>query len=225
MKNLIASAAAMALFATSGVAHADLIANSQGSFFGGYNYSEIGGSLGNTETASPTVTNTWLIKGNVTPDCSYYGGSSTSHTLDFGTIGVNTQANTSVNNAFDMVAPAGAVVTSTTAGCNTKNKVTITKTNGAQGLVNASTSGYNTNEFQANLPYTASLGFTAGSENSVAAVNAPTTLTAAQGDATKVGNYGAWRSAMILTVGIPQPSKALLAGQYSDTLTVTIAAN
>jgi hypothetical protein len=236
MKKLL-SAAAVALLSTAGVAHADTFANATiGTtpqwvpFLGtiqvptGAIYSEIGGVAGNTEAASPTVTNTWLIKGTVTKDCSYYGGNTTSHTLDFGTIGVNTQANTSVNNAFDMVSPAGAVVTSTTAGCNFNNTVTLTKANGAQGLLNSAAGGYDSNEFQANIPYSASAAFQGTTSQSAATAGSLQTVTAATSDGSKVWNGGAWRSAMVLTVAAPTPGKALVAGNYQDTLTVELKA-
>lgn len=236
MKKLL-SAAAVALLSTAGVAQADTFSSTTVGttpvtlpFIGtiqvptGAVYSQTGGVAGDTEAASPTVTNTWLIKGSVSKDCSYYGGNSTSHTLDFGTIGVNTQANTSVNNAFDMVSPAGAVVTSTTAGCNFNNTVTLTKANGAQGLLNSAAGGYDTNEFQANIPYSVSAAFQGTTNQSAGAAGSLQTVTAATGDASKVWTGGAWRSAMLLTVAAPTPGKALVAGNYQDTLTVELKA-
>lgn len=244
MKKLLATAAAI-MVATSGVAHADNIAFSgqtPGIFGGttshtsilGYGiglilsgnvgYNQAGLNAGNIETASPTVTNTWLIKGAVSKDCSYYGGSSTAHTLDFGTIGVNTQSSTSVNNAFDMVSAAVATVNSTTAGCNFNNTVKLTKTNGSQGLVNSAAGGYDTNEFQANIPYSVAATFNATTNQSAGAAGSSQTLTATTGDASKTGNYGAWRSDMTMIVTAPTPSLALVAGNYQDTLTVELKA-
>ncbi|MDP5281313.1 hypothetical protein Q9Q95_20475 [Sphingomonas sp. DG1-23] len=245
MKKLL-SAAAVALLSTAGVAQANDIAFSgqtPGIFggttdhssllgygiglalSGGVGYNQWGLNDGNTQTASPTVTNTWLIKGTVTKDCSYYGGSSTSHTLDFGTIGVNTNSNTNVNSAFEMVSPASAVVNSTTAGCNFNNTVTLTKANGAQGLRNLAAGGYDSNQFQANIPYSVGASFTATTNTSAGAVGSPLTVTAAEGDASKVWTGGAWRSDMTLTINAPNPTgKALVAGNYSDTLTVELKA-
>lgn len=190
---------------------------------GNVGYTQAGLNAGNVENATPTVTNTWLIKGSVSKDCSYYGGTSTAHTLDFGTIGVNTQSATSVGNAFDMVSPAVATVNSSTAGCNFNNTVTLSKANGSQGLLNSAPGGYDTNEFQANIPYQVAATFTAGAQGAVAAAGSQT-LTAATGDASKVGNYGAWRSAMTMIVTAPTPGKALVAGSYQDTLTVELKA-
>lgn len=244
MKKLLATAAAIAVAMSSTVAHADNISFSgqTPSIFGGttnhnnvlsygiglvlsgnVGYNQAGLNAGNIENASQTVTNTWLIKGAVSKDCSYYGGSSTSHTLDFGTIGVNTQSATSVNNAFDMVSPAVATVNSTTAGCNFNNTVTLSKQNGSQGLLNSNAGGYDTNEFQANIPYSVAATFTAGATNTVGAANSQT-LTAATGDGSKVGNYGAWRSDMSMVITAPTPGKALVAGNYQDTLTVELKA-
>ncbi|ATY32882.1 hypothetical protein [Sphingomonas psychrotolerans] len=244
MKKLL-SAAALALLSTAGVAQADDIAFSgqtPGVFggtsnhssllgyavgvvlSGGVGYNQFGLNAGNTQTASPTVTNTWLIKGTVTKDCSYYGGSSTAHTLDFGTIGVNTNSNTNVNSAFDMVSPATAVVNSTTAGCNFNNTVTLSKQNGAQGLLNGAAGGYDSNEFQANIPYSVAASFQGTTNTSAGAAGSPQTVTAATGDASKVWTGGAWRSDMTLTINAPTPGKALVAGNYQDTLTVELKA-
>ena len=190
----------------------------------GFGYGQSGSNDGNVQEATPTVTNTWLIKGAVSKDCSYYGGSSTAHTLDFGTIGVNTQSNTSVGNAFDMVSAATATVASTTAGCNFNNTVTLSKANGAQGLLNNAAGGYDSNEFQANIPYSVAAKFQGTTNQSAGAAGSLQTVTAATGDASKVWTGGAWRSDMILTINAPTPGKALVAGDYQDTLTVELKA-
>jgi hypothetical protein len=245
MKKLLSTAAVAALLSTTGVAHADNIpfqgtapnvpflgTVTTGSILGyglarlangNVGYDQSGFNAANADAANSDVKNTWTIQGTVTKDCSYYGGSSTSHTLDFGTIGVNTQAATSVGSAFNMMSAAVATVNSTTAGCNFNNDVSITKSNGADGMKNTATSGYDTNNFQANIPYSVAATFTAGAQGAVAAANSQT-LTANTGDASKVGHYGAWRSNMTMVVNAPVPSKALVAGNYSDTLTVELKA-
>lgn len=157
-------------------------------------------------------------------DCSYYGGSSTSHTLDFGTIGVNTQAATSVNNAFDMVSAATATVNSTTAGCNFNNTVKVSKANGTQGLLNSAAGGYDSNEFQANIPYTATVSFTGTTNQAGPQAGSPQSVSAGTGVASTTGNFGAWRSAMTLNINAPAPNLALVAGNYQDTLTVELKA-
>lgn len=230
MKKIV-SAAVVALLSSTGVAQADGFANvtigTTGVFFPtptGAAYGETGFAAGNVETASPTVTNTWLIKGAVSKDCSYYGGNTTSHTLDFGTIGVNTQANTTANDAFDMRAPATATVTTTTAGCNFNNSVTVSKANGTSGLKNNAAGGYDSNEFQANIPYSATVLFTGTTNQSAGAAGTTQTVGVAANEASKVWNGGAWRSDMTLNIAAPVPSKALVAGSYTDTLTVELKA-
>src|SRR3546814_11075744 len=59
--------------------------------------------------------------------------------------------NENVNSAFEMVGPAEANIDSLTAGCNTNNVVEINK-NDIRGLVNLNPGGYDTDEFQANIP-------------------------------------------------------------------------
>jgi hypothetical protein len=225
MKKLL-SAAAVALLSTAGVAHADF-ANSSGSaigaLFGGPFYSEIGGAFDNAEAASPTVTNTWTLTGNVTPDCSYYGGSSSSHTLDFGQIGVNTQANTNINSAFNMVAPAVANVNTTVAGCNTNNTVKITKANGTQGLKNTAGVGYDSAEFQANIPYSVTANFRATVNTGSGQNGSSQSLIVSSGEGTDTWAGGAWRSSFNMLIATTLPSKGLIAGTYSDTLTVELA--
>lgn len=246
MKKLLATAAAIAVAMSSTVAHADDVAfqgqrpttvlgfptggtttysTPLGYAVGAFGdnsvgYTQQGSNDGNTQAASPSVTNTWLIKGTVTPDCSYYGGSTTSHTLDFGQIGVHTEATTGVSTAFDMVSAATAEVNSTTAGCNTNNTVTITKN--ANGLVNAAAGiGYDNQQFQANIPYTATAEFTATSGTTVGA--GTTKQVIATGASSGNNAFGAWRSAMKLSINAPAPNKALVAGDYSDTVKVVIA--
>ena len=79
---------------------------------------------------------------------------------------LTTNSNTNVNSAFEMVSPASAVVNSTTAGCNFNNTVTLTKANGAQGLRNLAAGGYDSNQFQANIPYSVGASFTATTNTS-----------------------------------------------------------
>ncbi|WP_228763801.1 hypothetical protein, partial [Brevundimonas sp. SPF441] len=80
----------------------------------------------------------------------YTGNAST--TIDFGTIGIYASDDTGPANAFDMTAPANVTIDTNLAGCNTSNTVTVSK-NDIRGLVNNSGAGYDSNVFQANLPY------------------------------------------------------------------------
>jgi hypothetical protein len=221
------SIAAVALLSTAGAAQADTFSNAEGSIIGsalGLNgrYSDKGAVLGNIEAATPTVTNKWTITGNVSKDCSFFGGSQTGRTLDLGTIGVNTQANTGVNRAFNMVAPAAIGIATSTAGCNFKNKVSISKN--ALGLRNTDAQGYDTNEFQANIPYTVVASFIGSTNQSGPAAGTKQTLTVAQNSAGNEWNGGAWRSSFSMAITAAAPDKGLVAGTYSDDVTVVLAA-
>lgn len=232
MRILLQTTAAVAMISMATVAHAG--PNLSGPANPGPAQYYVGGANGvntpavgnNSENASPTVTNSWTISGNVTRDCSVYtvGGTNGNHSIDIGQIGVNTQANVAQGDAFEMVSPIALDVTSWTAGCNFQNTVTLTK--GAQGLVNANPQGYDNTQFQANIPYSLTALF-----NSSVTPNAPSSahgkaLTADVNQASATGTYGAWRSRLMLQVRAPQiTDRALVAGTYSDTITVTLAAN
>ncbi len=179
-------------------------------------------SADNNGTASGSDGATFTLKGSVSTDCAYYSGSSNAQTIDFGTIGIYASDNTGPAAAFDMTAPANVTIDSNLAGCNTSNTVTLSKSD-IRGLVNNSSAGYDTNVFQANLPFSVTANYTAGAVG-VAGAASPTSLVldAASNSASK--QHGAWKSAMALNVNIPVPSKSLLAGSYQGDLTVNIAA-
>jgi len=241
MKKLL-SAAAVALLSTAGVAHADNIAWSGTTPLGTYSglggalvyagatglaglpgYEQSGTNVGDLQAASPTVTNSWKIEGKVSKDCSYYGGGTTSHSLNFGNFGVNTLSATNVNDAFDMVSDAKATVSTTTAGCNFNNTVSVKKLNGVDGLLNRTTSGFDSGEFTNKLPYTAKVSFTATSNQSGPGAGTGKDVTVAANDDQESKPFGAWRSDMTLEVEIKKPSLALVAGSYDDTVEVTLA--
>ena len=165
---------------------------------------------------------TFTLKGMVSTDCAYYSGSSTSQTIDFGTIGIYASDNTGPAAAFDMTAPANVTIDSNLAGCNTSNTVTLSKSD-IRGLVNNSSAGYDTNVFQANLPFSVTANYTAG-DVGVAGSASATSLVLPTGSNSVSKQHGAWKSAMALNVNIPVPSKSLLAGSYEGDLTVNIAA-
>lgn len=179
-------------------------------------------SVGNTGTASTTDGETFTLKGKVTPDCTYYSGAPVA-AIDFGTIGINASSLTGPNLAFDMVAPAAVSIQTNMAGCNTRNSVTLTK-NDVNGLVNSTNAGgYDTNVFQANLPYSAQASYVAAASG-VVGVGAPVSWTVAANAISGTATHGAWKSAMDINVLIPVPPKALLAGDYQGTLQVTLLA-
>ncbi|MCJ8158071.1 hypothetical protein [Sphingomonas sp. LaA6.9] len=230
-KKIIGSAiAALALAALPGVAHADATAG--GSFTGlggafgiGTAWGYLGGSLGNTETASPTLATAFTLTGEVSRDCSFYAGSAEGRTINFGTIGVRTGSGENVNDAFDMRAAADVAITTGTAGCNTKNEVRISKQNGTDGLRNnaAATGGYDSDEFTNKLPYRVDAAWT-GVEVGQVGAGTIKTLSVDTNEAADSKAGGAWRSGFVMNVLIPTPAKGLVAGTYSDVLTVTLSA-
>lgn len=181
-----------------------------------------GSSAGNNGTAATSDGATFTLKGAVSTDCAYYTGNA-STTIDFGTIGIYASDNTGPANAFDMTAPANVSIDTNLAGCNTSNTVTVSK-NDIRGLVNNSGAGYDSNVFQANLPYSVQGNYTAGAVGSAAAATNGNWINLGLNANSTSASHGAWKSAMSLDVNIPVPTKSLLAGNYEGQLTVNIAA-
>lgn len=229
---LTALMAAAAMVAMPSVASADVVFKSDGggffggdnSLFGGYGITAVGGSLGDTEAASPTDGAEFTLTGVVNADCSFFSGNrSATRNIDFGTIGIRTNSNVNVANAFDMRAPAGVVITTSTAGCNTNNTVTIEKGN-IEGMVNSAPGDYDSDEFTANLEYTVNAQWEGVAVGSGGVAGETQTLSI---DRDVLGDDlagGAWRSRFTMGIVIPTPAKGLVAGEYTDTLTVTLAA-
>lgn len=180
---------------------------------------------GNSGTLSDDVTATFTLQGNVDAACVFGG---TLPVLDFGTLGIYADGSSGVEKAFTLVGAANGHVRTNLAGCNTANTVTITKGGLADGMVNTSavTAGYDTNVFQANLPYSVFARYTAGAEG---VTGAATTRNFAQSVSTTgapgISTHGAWKSEMTIRVDIPVPTKALVAGEYSDTVTIELTAS
>ena len=181
-----------------------------------------GGAANNNGTNSLTAGASFTLKGNVTKDCAYYTGNA-STTVDFGTIGIYASDNTGPAAAFDMTSDATVSIDTNLAGCNTANTVTVTKSN-ANGLINNAGGGYDSNVFQANLPYTVKGSYTATPQNSTAAGTTGNWIDVGLNAPSGTNTHGAWKSAMSLKVNIPVPSKSLLAGDYQGDLTVSITA-
>ena len=179
------------------------------------------GNVGGNGDASDGAT--FSLTGNVTEDCAFYTGTSNALSFDFGQIGVYVSDNTGPAAAFTMVAPAVMNFDTNLAGCNTANSVTITK-NSADGLINSGNNGgYDSNVFQANLPFSVEAKYTAAAHNAVAN-GSQQTLSVASTALSNVANHGAWKSPFSLAVNIPVASKALLAGNYEGTVAVQIQA-
>ena len=190
----------------------------------GTRYTATADAPSDSETATPTVNVAFSLSGTVNKDCSFYAGNNGNATnIDFGVIGIRTGNNENVNNAFEMVGPAVANVETLTAGCNFNNEVKIAK-NDAAGLVNQTASGYDTNQFQNNIPYTVSAAWTGVAFNAVTA-GTPQSLTVGANSLDGTLQQGAWRSAMTIDFNAPAvTSKGLVAGNYTGTTTLTLKA-
>lgn len=174
------------------------------------------GSVGDTGAA------TFTLKGKVATDCAYYTGSSNNQTLDFGTIGIYADENAGPANMFMMTQAASVEINSNVAGCNTANKVVISKTD----LQSDNVGGYDSNTFTNKLPFSVVANYKAGSAGSTAGVtSAADHVTVAAGSSSDQATHGAWKSPMSLKVNIATPGKALLAGNYEGTVSVLISAN
>ncbi|WP_439568818.1 hypothetical protein [Sphingopyxis sp.] len=191
----------------------------------GTRYTAFADAPSDSETATPTVDVVFTLSGSVNKDCSFYSGNNANATnISFGVIGVRTGNNENVNSAFEMVGPAVADIDTLTAGCNFNNEVVITKNNGTQGLVNSAAGGYDTDEFQANIPYSVNAAWTGVAVNTVGAGTAQSlNVSTSQNNGTK--QQGAWRSNMAIDIVAPAiTNKGLVAGNYSGTTTLTLRA-
>ncbi len=180
-----------------------------------------GSSAGNNGSASTSDGATFTLNGNVSTDCAFYSGTG-DQTLNFGTIGIYASDNTGPANAFTMTDDADVTITTNLAGCNTANTVSISKGD-VRGLVNNAGAGYDTNVFQANLPYSVTATYTAAPRY-VAAAGTQQTLVVGTSANANSRQHGAWKSPMSLRVEIPQADLALLAGTYTGEMTVNIQA-
>lgn len=190
----------------------------------GTRYTAEASAPADSETATRRVNVVFRLSGSVNKDCSFYSGNNDSaRDIDFGVIGVRTGNNENVNRAFEMVGPATAAIETLTAGCNFNNEVSITKSN-VDGLINNSGSGYDQDEFQANIPYSVEANWT-GVAFGVVAPGSAQTLEAATTDLTKTITQGAWRSNMTIDIEAPAiTSKGLVAGNYRGSTRLTLRA-
>lgn len=179
---------------------------------------------GDSETATPTVNVEFSLTGTVNRDCSFYAGNnSNARNIDFGVIGVRTGNNENVNSAFEMVGPAEANIDTLTAGCNTNNSVEISKDD-IRGLVNANPGGYDTDEFQANIPYSVTASWTGVALNAQTSGSSQSLVVPTNGNA-GLKQQGAWRSRMDIDIVAPAvTNKGLVAGSYTGKTTLTLRA-
>lgn len=205
-------------------AFGEFLANGSVALGFGTRYTATADAPSDSATATPTVNVVFTLSGSVNKDCSFYSGNnSNARNIAFGVIGVRTGDNENVASAFEMVGPATAAVESLTAGCNTNNSVEIVK-NSASGLVNAAPGGYDTDEFQANIPYSVNASWTGVAYNTIAAGSSQT-LNIGNTTASGFLNQGAWRSEMDINFNAPAiTNKGLVAGNYTGTTTLTLRA-
>jgi len=177
-----------------------------------------------SEAATETVDVVFSLSGTVNRDCSFYAGNtSNARNIDFGVIGVRTGNNENVNSAFEMVGQAEANIDTLTAGCNTNNVVEINK-NDIRGLVNANPGGYDTDEFQANIPYQVTASWTGVALNAQTTGSSQSLVVPTDGNAGSK-QQGAWRSRMDIDIVAPAvTNKGLVAGAYTGTTTLTLRA-
>ena len=122
-----------------------------------------------------------------------------------------------------MVGPATAAIETLTAGCNFNNEVSITKSD-VNGLINNTASGYDSDEFQANIPYSVEANWT-GVGFGVVAPGSAQTLEADTNDLAVTIQQGAWRSNMTIDIEAPAiTSKGLVAGNYRGSTRLTLRA-
>ena len=184
------------------------------------------------EDAGQRVVAKFTLRGSVSKVCAIQGvdvagdgvesGPGLDATINLGTIGISAGDDQAVNTLFTMTGPANVDIQSAAAGCNYENALTLSK-NHVAGLVNNSGSGYDSNRFQANLPYAVTARFH-GVPSGVVGPGTPQSVQVSTTQASNSGNFGAWRSPLDVRVRIPQVhGKGLVGGTYQDTLTLTLA--
>lgn len=181
---------------------------------------------GNSGTVSDDITATFSISGTVSPSCILGDGDAVLDDVNFGSLGIYGDASNGVDSAFEMVGTSNGNSSTNAAGCNTSNKLTLTKTNGALGLVNtgAAAVGYDNSVFQANIPYTLSAVYAAGNVGQLGSSANTGKFSVLTTEATNSRENNAWRGTLGVKVVIPPAAMALVAGTYTDTVTVQIEA-
>lgn len=180
---------------------------------------------GNVGTASASETADFTITGKVSEAC-VLGAGGDLNDINFGTIGIYADATSTVENVFTAVGPANGHTRTNVAGCNTANTMTVTKTNGVDGLVNAGAAagGYDSNVFQANIPYSIAVLYTAGAVGTLVPQGSISQFQVSSTANTNSKSNAAWKSGAAFRIDLTDPTKALVAGTYTDTVTVTLAA-
>ncbi len=169
---------------------------------------------------------TFNVTGHVKQTCLIHFDS---HNLPIGDIPIDHNASDAVTSYFHMTSNPSATDVGQ-GGCNDENDITISKGNGPTGLHNPTTAGYDPTVFTADLDYNAEVGWT-GPYGFLGAGPHPSSdqgLPAGSGvgsaTTATIGHNGAFASSMNVTAYIFTSPHALLAGTYSDTITVTLQA-
>jgi hypothetical protein len=186
-------------------------------------YANNAGQIPDDTTTAGNKTEQFTMTGSVAKDCSFYAGDdgATTHSINLGAIGVRNGDQETSSTLYNQAAAFNYDIGTSTAGCNYNNTVTVSKN--ANGLTNTAANGYDSTQFQANIPYSILVGLTATTNQSGPAAGTYTPMTVAADQASNSETLGAWRSGMHVNATIPVPAKALVAGTYSDTITVTLA--
>ncbi|GMM92418.1 spore coat protein U domain-containing protein [Qipengyuania sp. MTN3-11] len=174
-------------------------------------------------TAGDSAGATFNLSATVAEDCSFYTGGGDVN-VDFGTLGIYNTSTQGLDNAFEMTGPALVTIVTSVAGCNTANRLEIDKGGNAQGMSTDNTSGFDTNTFQNNLPYSVEALYQATSDTTTQGPGSERRSFVAQGQGQDAKQQGAFKSEMTINFRIPVAEKALVAGEYTDTVELTLTA-
>ena len=179
------------------------------------------------EDAGKSISAQFTLKGTVTKTCAIQGvdneSPGLSGTIDVGTIGIRAGDELAVGDQFTMTGPIQVTVKSASAGCNYNSTVKVEKSS-ALGMINATPGSYDSNQFQANIPYAATASFTGVAAGAGAIAGTAQSVTVNSAGTVNSGNFGAWRSPLQLDVTAPTVTgKGLVGGEYSGVVTLTIS--
>ena len=180
------------------------------------------------EDAGPSITAKFTLKGSVTKTCAIQAvdadqPSGLNGTVNVGTIGIRAGDELNVGDQFTMTGPIQVTIKSAAAGCNYNSTVKVSK-DSALGMVNSTPGSYDSNQFQANIPYAATASFTGVAAGAGAVAGTPQSVTVNSAGTTASGNFGAWRSPLQLDVTAPAVTgKGLVGGEYQGVVTLTIS--
>lgn len=178
---------------------------------------------GNVGNAGTTDGATFTLRGTVTPHCVFYTGSNDDLSFNFGQIGIYASENHGPALAFDQVAGASLHFRTNLAGCNTKNKVQLSRSQAS--LKTNPGFGYDAQHFTTEIPYSVKASFRApdSAANSTSASDRLLQMTAGQ-TSPAPATFGAWKSPMTIIVDLGKADKSLVAGEYTGSFNVVIQA-